>query len=383
MWNGEFLEIRKQYREIGLRFQNAAKLGLEKNHLPCGLWQVLTEFNLFQNAIEYNNEEGIIYACAALEGLSYGLLDLGTMLSLMAHIGLGITTIHKYAKGNLKDYYLNLIKFKGFILCFAVSEIQGGSNPQDLKTTISNHKNGFLLNGKKWLITNGEIANLIITFAKDNITLEPVAVMVDPGFQGIERKIMKTIGMKSSPLAQISFNNVFIPTDYLLGSKGEGIEILNQAFLRDRLLAGFVITGITERVLEVVMELFEEKRKISRHSIANYQYIRKLITDIAIILETTRAISQMTIDAFRKKSLDFNLYASISKYYSTDRSLNSCINTIQIMGSYGILENLENNFVEHFLSAISSTIAGGTEEMHREAMYSVLYRKFRKRKKTV
>lgn len=379
MWSEEFLLIRDQYREIGLKFQKAAKIGRQENHLPIGLWDELSKSKLFEYGLHYKQYDGLIYIAAALEGLSFGLLDLGTSGSLISHLGLCLNTIDKYCHPDIKQKCLDKIFHNQFLMGFAISEPQGGSNPQKIESRLIKANKGYHLVGDKWLTTNGPIANYILTIARERESLQPVGVIVDVPSRGLEIKTIIPVGMKSSPLAQIKFNDIFIPESNILGKIGDGLEILENAFIRERILIGFVCIGVTERILEIVFD-FTQKRVVSGQIIANYQYIRKRITDILINLETTRAISHMTLEAF-KNNKDVNFYASICKCYSADKSINSCINAVQAMGSYGLLEDIENSIGEHLTSAVASTVAGGTEEVHREAIYTALYRRYRKNRK--
>lgn len=376
MWDSEYKKIRDQYSKLSSKYQDKMEECRRECHLPFGLWEELTEVRLFENGLSYKGEDGLIYLAAALEGISHGLIDGGINASLISHLGLGLNTIKKYCHDDIRDHYLDLVINQNHLLAFSVSEPHGGSNPQKLDTRLIPANDGYILDGKKWLVTNGPKANSIIVLCQEQLSNRATAVLVGGDWKGVEKRIITPLGLKTSPLAQISFNEVFVPKTHVLGNIGDGANILNEAFMRERLLVPFGCIGNIERILDTLIE-YSQERKISNHAIADHQYIRKRLTDIAINLETIRGIAHMGLLAFKAKE-NLSLYASICKHYASNRAIDSCINAIQIMGSYGLLEN---SVGEHLLSAIGSTIGGGTEEIHREEIYAGIYRRYRKNKR--
>lgn len=319
-----------------------------------------------------------VYLAAALEGIAYGLLEGSMNISLIAHLGLSLHTLNKFSHPEIKKLYLDKIINQNHKIAFSVSEPHGGSSPQKIETVLIPTQNGYLLKGKKWLATNGPNADLIITIAQEDKTMAPTCVLMEAGWKGIEKKDISLLGLGNSTVAQFTFHDVFIPEKYVLGKMGEGLDIMNEAFVRERFLVPFGCIGLCERILDTLLE-YTQERVIGKHPIAEYQYIKKRLTDIAIRLETMRAISHMGLKIFKEKN-NMNLCASVCKHYSTRQMIDVCIDAIQTMGSYGLLENSVGKML---YTAMASTIAGGTEETHREEIFIAIYRRYRKNKRSM
>lgn len=378
MLSSEFTKIRNQYREIVRPFEKEIAKCRQEFHLPIGLWEILTNARLFERGLEYKGEDGLYYLAPALEGISYGLLDVGLSVSLIAHLALGLNTLNKYCHDEIKKNCLDLVINQNKVLALSISEPHGGSDLRNIETKLISHKDGYLLKGHKWLATNGPIADFILVLCIEEATRETACVIVESNWKGVEKKRIFPLGLQTSSLGQFTFHDVFVPKTHILGKIGDGLKIVNEALIRERLMMPFGCIGSSERVLDILLE-YIPNRSIFNHPIAEYQYIRKRITDIITNLETTRGVAHLGLEMFRQDN-DVNLIASICKHYASSRGVDSCIHAIQTMGSYGLLPN---SIGEHLLSIVATTIAGGTEEVQRETIFSEAYRRFRKNKRSV
>lgn len=374
MWTAELEVLRQKYRTIGLEYECECRIGRTNYQLPKGLFCRLGEEGLFHIQLEDNKPEHVAKLAAALEGLCYGVFDGGTGISLASHIGLCLNVFYRYATNELKQKYDDVLRSGLALMSFATTESHGGSDPQRLTSQLIPLNNGYLLTGEKWCITNAPIATLIITTARETKNNIPVSVVVEPDWPGVDRsKVLKPIGLQSSPIGKVEFKDVFIPKSHILGKPGEGLNILNEAFFIERLLAPFMFAGAMERVLSMCME-YAQQRKVANVTIGDHQYIRKRITDIKINLELTKAIGHQALTKYiggENASSD----VSIGKSYGANALSEAAINAIKIFGSYGIVEN---PISELLASSVAACIAGGTEEMHREVIYLELYREYRK-----
>lgn len=373
MWNPELKCVRDRFERLGRSHQVAAQQGREARRLPEGLWEHLAKAGLFATYLREGRNEGMAYAAAAIEGLSSGLLDAGTGISLVSHLGLCLWTVSRYARPPLRERYLEPLSSGRALAAFATAEPHGGSDAQKLTARLTRSPAGFVLNGEKWSITNAPVASLIITTGREIATQHPISVLVDPAWPGVERQTLRPAGIKSSPTGRILFTDVEIPESHILGKVGEGIQILFDAFTRERVLAPFVFIGLMDRLTHEAFA-YAQTRVVFDQPIGDFQYVRKRLTDMKIDLETTRAMAHLALGRYLSGE-ESGLEVSLAKMYSAAKATDAFTNAVKIFGSHRLEEG---DLDELVMASLAGSIAGGTEEMHREVIYQSMYRQYRR-----
>lgn len=376
MWSGELRKVRDRYEALGRDFEQAAADGRKTRRLAARLWATLAREGLFTNCPWHGDQDGLGYAAAAIEGLTCGIRDSGTGISLIIHIGLGLPIIQRFARAEVRSRYIELLEGGETTCSLAMTEPSGGSEAFNLDTTVSPVEGGYRLNGEKWHITNMPVAGVIVTFARDTETNRPVALLVDPAWKGVERSApFKPSGLRSSPLGGVHFREVFIPDSHLLGEVGDGIRIFNLAALRERIMIPFAAVGLLDRLIRDGFA-YAQDRVVFNQPIAGNQYVRKRLTDMQIAAETTRGVAHM---ALRKHLAgeDASMEASVAKVHACQAGISSALHVMQIFGSHGYREGL---FDDILLSGVGAAIGGGTEEMQREMIYQSMYLRYRRGK---
>src|SRR5262245_32037930 len=220
MWNAVLKTARDRFEAIGRAHQALAQQGREARHLPQGLWEKLASEGLFTTYLREGPNEGMAFAAAAIEGLSHGILDGGTGISLVSHMGLCLWTIARYARSPIREHYLEPLSTGKSLAAFATAEPHGGSDAQRLTAQLKPSPKGFVLTGEKWSITNAPVASIVITTGRELHTHHPISVLVDPAWPGVERHTLKPVGIRSSPTGRIVFQDVEIPESHVLGRVG-------------------------------------------------------------------------------------------------------------------------------------------------------------------
>lgn len=374
MWTNELLEVRKQFEVLGEEYRSAAVQGREERHLPLGLWEALAKHELFISSLPHHGNDGIDFAAAALEGLIAGLRDGGTAISLVSQLGMCAPTIYKYAQPEIKDHYLKQLSLGKVLPAFATTEPQGGSDPKSFTTEITATPSGYRLNGVKWSITNAPIAAMAIVLALETESRLPVSVLVDCSWPGVDQsQVLKPPGLRSSPTGKIIFKDVEVPRNHILGDLGTGYRIMNEALLRERLLFPFAHLGGMGTLLKETFS-YSMNRIVFKKPIGEFQYIRKRVTDMQIGLETARCMAHQALTKFLSGK-DASMESSIGKLYSANVAIEIVTNAIKIFGSQRFQEG---DLDEVLMSCMASSLAGGTEEMHREVIFQNLYRGYRR-----
>ena len=191
--------------------------------------------------------------------------------------------------------------------CYALTEPDAGSNPSEMKSRVKKTEKGWILNGQKMWITNGNIADLAIVYAKEDDAVS--CFLVDMKSKGISKtKIHGKMGFKSSDTAEISFENVFIPDQNRIGKKGKGLSVAFKALDNGRLgisvMALGAIEGIQKRLIEIA------KNKPSQKNIED-------VAKVEVIIESCRSLISKAIDLKSNKK-NFTKYASMAKLKSTE-----------------------------------------------------------------
>src|SRR5579863_3434780 len=355
-WDKNYEEVRDSYAQFGLKHQKLIQECKKKHVFPQLFWEELIAMGIYQNATKYRGIDGIVYLAAAIEGLCYGSLDGGIAISMIAHLGLGFSVLTTHAEENLKKKLLNKIINEGAIISFATTEPHGGSDPTKLESTVIRRGNYYILNGEKWCITNAPIADIIITFAREVKTNNPVSIVVEKSWAGVKVTDLCPIGLQSSPLGRINFNNVEVPIDNILGPIGTGLIVMNDGFTRERLLAPFASVGIMARVLDESFN-YALNRSVFGDKIASHQFIKHRLTEMKLSLDTTQSLGHAALKKFIANDSMLGI-ASAAKMYASSQAFNVVEHAIKIYGSYGIQEGSIGDILT---SVMAACIAGGTE----------------------
>ncbi len=151
---------------------------------------------------------------------------------------------------------------------------------------------------------------------------------------------------------------------------------MNDGFTRERLLAPFASVGIMSRVLNEAFN-YSHNRNVFGDKIASYQFIKYRLTEMKLSLDTTQSLGHAALKKFIANSSMLGI-ASAAKMHASSQAFSTIEHAIKIFGSYGIQEGSVGDMLT---SAMAGCIAGGTEEIHREAIYQDLYINYRKQLK--
>lgn len=237
----------------------------------------------------------------------------------------------------LKQKYLpKIMKEKKFI-CFATSEPTMGSDVSGIKCKATPDGDDYILNGTKYWITNGGIADYITVFA----TVDPkslhqgiCAFLVEKDWKGVTagRHIPK-LGQRTSNTSGIQLKNVRVPKENMIAPPGEGFVLAMKTFSRTRPSIGAFAVGAARSAMEFAIE-YAKKRKAFGMKIGDFQAIQFKIAQMYQKIETSRLLVwKAAWEADQGK--DPTLNASISKLYATEAAFEVVDQALQIMGGYG------------------------------------------------
>lgn len=252
------------------------------------------------------------------------------------------------------------------ITAIAMTEPGTGSDLQGIKTRAVKHGDHYLLNGAKTFITNGIHSDLVIVVAQtepDKGAQGFSLLVVERGMAGFERgRHLDKIGLDAQDTAELSFTDVEVPVENLLGAEGMGFIYLMQNLPQERISIAIMAAAAMERVLEQTIAYAKERKAFGR-PIGSFQNSRFLLAELA----TEATAVRIMVDEFIRLHLDEQLtveQAAMAKWYATEAQVRLIDRCLQLYGGYGYMR--EYPIARAFLDSRVQTIYGGTTEIMKE-----------------
>lgn len=302
----------------------------------------------------------------ALEAFGYGCEDGGLVFSVCAHLLACVIPVWKYGTEEQNNRYLPRLCNGSLIAVNAMTEANSGSDAFAMTTRATPDGEGFRLNGSKTFSTNGPVADLAVAYAVTDAEKASyggiTAFLVEAGASGFQagQKFDK-MGLRTSPIGEIVFENVYVPADAVLGGVGGGAIVFNDSMEWERVCLVACHIGTMQRLLEQSVE-YARTRTAYGKKIGKFQAISHRIADMKVRLEAARLLTYKA--AWRlDRARDVGMDASMAKLFASESLVRSALDTVQIFGGYGFMTEYG---VERVLrDAVASTIYSGTSEIQR------------------
>ncbi len=299
--------------------------------------------------------------CLMVEELGRAWGALRTMVTVS---NLVTSLIYKFGTEEQRTKFLrHLINFD-YLGAFALTEPNVGSDAGSVETTATRSGDDYVLNGTKTLITNGSIADVICVFAtvdRQKGTKGITAFLVEKDKATYQTSDIPKMGMHSSVISEIVFEDCRIPASNRLGSEGEGLKIALSGLNVGRCIVAFAVIGLAQACVDAAIRYAKERTQFGR-PIGGFQLIQATIADMAMELDAARLL------AFRAASMidrgiKCTLEASFAKLYATEAALRIASKAIQVHGGYGYTQ--EYLVERYYRDARHLTMAEGTSEIQR------------------
>jgi hypothetical protein len=306
-------------------------------------------------------------SCAiALEAFGYGCTDHGLVFSVSAHIMTSVIALSKFGTERQKRRYLPGLCDGTLIGAHAMTESDSGSDPFAMRARAVKDGDGWRINGSKTFVSNGVEAQVIVLFAVTDPATRfhggVTAFVVDRDTTGVSvgRKIEK-MGLRTSPFGELSFDDVWVPDEAVVGGVGGGAGVFTHAMDWERICLFAAHVGQMERLMEQAIA-YARTRQSGGKAIGTYQAVSHKIADMKVRVEAARLLiyhAASKLEKTRRVSLD----ASISKLFVSEALVETARDAVQIFGGCGYTTEYE---VERALrDAVGATIYSGTSEVQR------------------
>eukprot|EP01102_Stenamoeba_stenopodia_P012554 TRINITY_DN3982_c0_g1_i1.p1 TRINITY_DN3982_c0_g1~~TRINITY_DN3982_c0_g1_i1.p1 ORF type:complete len:424 (+),score=117.68 TRINITY_DN3982_c0_g1_i1:175-1446(+) len=302
--------------------------------------------------------DGVIIA----EELSYGCSGISTALEAN---NLAQAPVIIAGNDAQRKKYLGRMIDAPLLCAYCVTEPGAGSDVAGIQTKAVKKGDKWVLNGQKMWITNGGVANWYFVLARDP-TAPPnkgfVAFIVDADTPGITRGRKEiNMGQRASNTVGITFEDVAVPEENLLGKAGDGFKIAMGAFDRTRPPVAAGAVGLAKRALDEATS-YALTRKTMGKPIAEHQAVAFMLADMAVGIEGARLLTHRAaweIDQGRRNTY----YASIAKSYASDVANKAASDAVQIFGGAGF--NTEYPVEKLMRDAKIYQIYEGTSQIQR------------------
>ena len=259
----------------------------------------------------------------------------------------------------------------------AFTEPARGSDITKMDTTAVKEGDEWVINGTKTLISNATIASFFITLCQTNPEAEPTyrgqsLIIVERETPGVDvTKIGGKLGIRSSPTGEVSFSDVRVPEENLLGELNRGFYHSLYFFDESRIEIAAQAVGIAQGALDRALKYAKEREAFGR-KIAEFQAISHKLADMATKVEAARLLTYKAAWVVDHGELD-PMLASMAKTYAGRIAVEVADEAIQIFGGYGYIGEYE---VERFYRDAKITeIYEGTREIQKNTIARYLVRR--------
>ena len=290
----------------------------------------------------------------------------GLAAGIGAHAGIALPPIWKFGTEEQKQRYL-VPGIRGeMIAALAITEPDAGSDVASIRTLARKVDGGYVVNGSKTFITGGVRAGIIVTAVKTTAAggHHGLSFLIVERGEGVESSALEKLGWHASDTAQISFDDVFVPEQNLLGEEHAGFYLIMANFQWERLLMALGAVGGMQAAFERTLRFALERHAFGR-PIGKHQAIRHRLAEIALTIEAGRDVTYSALrryvsgeDAVREVTI-----AKLATQRAAFEVMDACL---QIHGGAGYMAEYEIERAAR--DARLGPIGGGTDEIMKEIL---------------
>ncbi len=250
------------------------------------------------------------------------------------------------------------------VLGVCMTEPDHGSDLANIETSAVDMGDYYLVNGTKTFISNGMVADaLVVAVRTDPNASKPhrgiSLLIIETNRDGVSRHLIPKIGLQAQDTAEVSFENVKVPKENLIGEVNRGFYILMHHLEAERIMAAYGSIGTVEHTLSLTAD-YVKQRKIFGKPLSSFQNTQfkmaEMYTEYNLALNF---LDNVLLDYMAGKT-DINTECSMIKYYTSELAFSVADRCVQMFGGYGI--SSEMPISRQFCDARIMRFMGGTTE---------------------
>jgi len=293
-----------------------------------------------------------LYAPEAAGGLALPRLDATLVFEEMAAVDPSTTafiTIHNmatwmlgtWAQPAVRDHWGPLLTTGQKLASYCLTEPGAGSDAASLKTRAELAGHEYILNGSKAFISGAGATDVLVLMARTGDAASGAggisAFVVPADAPGITYgKKEHKMGWNSQPTRTISFDNVRIPANHLLGREGEGFKIAMKGLDGGRINIATCSVGAAQGALNAAQQYMHDRKQFGK-SIASFQALQFKLADMATELVAARQMVRLAASKLDAGARDASTYCAMAKRFATDAGFNVVNDALQLHGGYGYI----------------------------------------------
>ncbi len=296
------------------------------------------------------------------EQLSMGCTATAAMMTIH---NMATWMIASWGRNSVKDAWCPSLVTGEKLASYCLTEPGSGSDAASLSTSAKKDGDHYIINGSKVFISGAGSTDILVVMVRTGEAgskgISALAIPAD--LDGIiYGKAEEKLGWNAQPTRQITFDNVKVPVENLLGSEGEGFSMAMKGLDGGRINIATCSIGTAQQALNVAMEYMKEREQFGK-PIAAFQGLQFKLADMATELVAARQLVRLAAYKLDKNDPEKTAYCAMAKRFATDVGFQVCDAALQIHGGYGYIK--EYPLERHFRDVRVHQILEGTNEIMR------------------
>jgi butyryl-CoA dehydrogenase len=338
----------------------------KKNKFPMEAWRELRKAGLTGLPIPVKYGGGgqdVVSYVLAVEEISKASAAFGVTLAV--HVSLVSQPLLWFGTEKQKARYLKPLAQGKQFGSFCLTEAGAGSDVASMESRAIQKGDEFVVSGRKYFIVNAPIASTYLVFAMTDKSLGHRGIscfIVERDMPGVKvGKIFDKMGIRSSVVSEIKFDNVRVPAENMLGRPGDGFKIAMETLDCGRISIAAQAVGIAQASLDAAIQYAKSRVQFGR-PIADLQAIRWMIADMATEIEAARLLTYKAAH-LTDRGAKHTKEASMAKLFAASTAVEAARKALQIHGGYGYMTDLP--LERYYRDAKITEIYEGTSEVQR------------------
>lgn len=327
-------EVRKMVNEK--LAPRAAAIDAE-GKFPWDIKELFSEFGLFRLVVqpEYGGKDGLLSTlCVAIEEVSR---ICGSSSMILGNQSLGASPLVLWGNEEQQKKYLPGVASGDCLASFALTEADAGSDVAAIKTRAVLDNGSYVITGNKIFITHGDIANILVVFAKVSVEGKDrlTAFLVEKGAPGLSvGKLEKKMGLKGSSTAELILDQVLVPAESIVGNIGDGFRIALDCLDKGRIMVGAMATGLAQGALDVALD-YVGSAIYHGTPLARSQAVQFSLAEMETTIQASRALTHSAAYMYDHKEEGYIKFSAMSKLYATEIVMDVTTGAIDLLGDNG------------------------------------------------
>ncbi|ELA7567303.1 TPA: isovaleryl-CoA dehydrogenase [Vibrio alginolyticus] len=336
------------------------------NQFPNHLWPLLGEMGLLGVTVD---EElggagmGYLAHVVAMEEISRASASVA--LSYGAHSNLCVNQIFRNGTPSQREKYLPKLIDGTHVGALAMSEPNAGSDVISMQLKAENKGDHFVLNGNKMWITNGPDADVVVLYAKTDVSAGSrgiTAFIIERNLAGFTHaQKLDKLGMRGSNTCELVFNHCVVPKENILGELNQGVEVLMSGLDYERVVLAAGPLGIMQACMDIVVPYVHEREQFGK-PIGEFQLVQGKIADMYSRMSAAKAYVY-TVAAACDRGNATRKDAAGAILYSAELATQMALDAIQLLGGNGYINEYPAGRL--LRDAKLYEIGAGTSEIRR------------------